>query len=141
MVEMEFDLDYEPVSWNSELEPISERGIEIIKVILESDLEEFSERQIADLLGVKRVRLERLWKAGLLRKYGAIKPSTQPRRIWAPDYQAILYALSGDPEICSCLQKRARRQQSVVQTDRFQRGGIVSDCRVSHLPSPRRRIC
>jgi len=137
---MEFDLDYESVFWDGKQESVSERGIEIIKVILKSDLDEFSERQIANLLGVRRVRLERLWKAGLLKKYEAIRSGTRPQAIYAPDYQAILYALSGDPEIRDLLQERARRKQSVIQTDYGKRGGFIqgNHC-VPRRASPKRR--
>ena len=136
---MEFDLDYEIARWDDEAEPVSERSIEIIKVILKSDLDEFSERQIAGLMGAKRTQLGNLWKAGLLKKYEAIRPSTRPGRIYAPDYQVILYALSGDPEIRDLLQERARRQQPIVQADRFRSGYLVNNCRVSRRAPKTRR--
>lgn len=131
---MEFDLDYEPASWDGERKTVSERGIEIIKAILRSDLDEFSERQVAVLMGTKKVRLDQLWKAGVLKRYEATKPSTRPQRIYSLDLQGILYNLSGDPEIRGFLQERAQRQQPVVQTDCRGSGNIAGDRCFSHRP-------
>ena len=125
---MEFDLDYELAEWDGEPAQITERSIEALKTILDSGLDDFCVKEI----GIHQGRLDNLWKAGLVRKYASISPTTRPRARWEPDYEGIRRHLSLDPEIHRLLQEKARREQSIVQADRFKSGAVFSDCRVPH---------
>ena len=130
---MEFDLDYELVEWDGKPIQITEYNTGLIKTILGSGSDDFSVKEI----GINNMRLEDLWKAGLIKKYASIKTGARPRTRWGPDYEGIWRHLSQDPEIYRLLQKRARRKQSLVQADRFASTKRFSDCRVSHSPPKR----
>lgn len=125
---MEFDLDYELVIWDGEPAQITEHSIEALEIILGSNLDDFSVKEI----GIHQTKLDKLWKAGLIKKYAAVSSATRPGARWGPDYEGIRRHLSENPEIYRLLQEEARRKFTIVQTDRFRSGKVPSDCRVSH---------
>ncbi|MCK5644074.1 MAG: hypothetical protein KAJ19_24965, partial [Gammaproteobacteria bacterium] len=114
--------------WDGEPAQITERSIEALRTILDSGLDDFCVKEI----GVHHTRLDNLWKAGLVKKYASISPTTRPKARWGPDYEGIRRHLSTDPEIYRFLQEAARRKLTIVQTDRFRSGTVLGDCRVPY---------
>jgi hypothetical protein len=126
---MKIDLDYSEAHPGLVLPP-TEKSLALLSEIVEKvcnlSLNDFAEAEIRTLLGRKKkidILLDRLWKAGLIRKLEANDPNTRPKAKWTINGRAgaIIRALPGDPEIHRLLQERARRELAHLQADRLPR--------------------